>query len=102
MPSTARARQAARSSGYELAGVAANSLAFLWPVSRTLLYRKLARLSALEWMEPITVQQTSVGRADDVAAARIRGRGRGFDAVPDEARIAEKQRIGVQRSQHLR
>jgi hypothetical protein len=48
MPSTVRARQAARSAGYELTGVAANSLAFFWPVSRTLRYRKLARLSAVE------------------------------------------------------
>jgi DNA-binding PadR family transcriptional regulator len=46
------------SSGYELAGVAANSLAFFWPVSRTLLYRELARLSALVWVEATRVEQT--------------------------------------------
>lgn len=45
-------------SGYELAGVAANSLAFFWPVSRTLLYRELARLSAIGWVEPTRVEQT--------------------------------------------
>jgi PadR family transcriptional regulator, regulatory protein AphA len=46
------------SSGYELAGVAANSLAFFWPVSRTLLYRELARLSAQDWIKPTRVEQT--------------------------------------------
>jgi len=46
------------SSGYELAGVAASSLAFFWPVSRTLLYRELARLSAIGWVEPTRVEQT--------------------------------------------
>ncbi|HEX5908361.1 MAG TPA: PadR family transcriptional regulator [Propionibacteriaceae bacterium] len=46
------------SSGYELAGVAANSLAFFWPVSRTLLYRELTRLSAMGWVEPTRVEQT--------------------------------------------
>jgi DNA-binding PadR family transcriptional regulator len=45
-------------SGYELAGVAANSLALFWPVSRTLLYRELARLSAIGWVEPTRVEQT--------------------------------------------
>jgi DNA-binding PadR family transcriptional regulator len=46
------------SSGYELAGVAAHSLAYFWPVSRTLLYRELARLSAIGWVEPTRVEQT--------------------------------------------
>jgi DNA-binding PadR family transcriptional regulator len=46
------------SSGYELAGIAASSLAFFWPVSRTLLYRELARLSAIGWVEPTRVEQT--------------------------------------------
>ena len=46
------------SSGYELASVAANSLAFFWPISRTLLYRELARLSAIGWVKPTRVEQT--------------------------------------------
>ena len=46
------------SSGYELAGIAASSLAFFWPISRTLLYRELARLSAMGWVEPTRVEQT--------------------------------------------
>jgi PadR family transcriptional regulator, regulatory protein AphA len=46
------------SSGYELVGVAANSLAYFWPVSRTLLYRELARLSAMGWVQPTRVEQT--------------------------------------------
>jgi DNA-binding PadR family transcriptional regulator len=46
------------SSGYELAGVAARSLAYFWPISRTLLYRELARLSAMGWVEPTRVEQT--------------------------------------------
>jgi DNA-binding PadR family transcriptional regulator len=50
------------SSGYELASVAANSLAFFWPVSRTLLYRELARLYAIGWVQPTRVEQTHAPR----------------------------------------
>jgi len=35
-----------------------HSLAFFWPVSRTLLYRELARLSAVGRVEPTRVEQT--------------------------------------------
>lgn len=46
------------SSGYGLAGVAANSLAYFWPISRTLLYRELARLTEIGWVQPTRVEQT--------------------------------------------
>jgi hypothetical protein len=103
MPGTVRARQAARSSGYELAGLAANFACLLLAgLSHPALARARPAICCGVGGGAVRVQQTSVGRADDVAAARIHGRRQGFDAVPDEARIAEKQRIRVQRSQHLR
>jgi DNA-binding PadR family transcriptional regulator len=46
------------SSGYELAAVASMSLALFWPVSRTLLYRELARLTRLGWVEASRVEQS--------------------------------------------
>jgi DNA-binding PadR family transcriptional regulator len=46
------------SSGYDLAAVASVSLAYFWPVSRTLLYRELDRLTGLEWVGASRVEQT--------------------------------------------
>ena len=46
------------SSGYDLAAVASVSLACFWPVSRTLLYRELERLTGLGWIGPSRVEQT--------------------------------------------
>ena len=46
------------SSGYDLASVASISLALFWPVSRTLLYRELDRLTELRWVDASRVEQT--------------------------------------------
>ena len=46
------------SSGYDLASVASTSLALFWPVSRTLLYRELERLTELGWVEASRVEQS--------------------------------------------
>lgn len=48
------------SSGYDLAALADRSLGHFWPISRTLVYRELARLETLGWAE-----------ADDVAQERL-------------------------------
>ena len=45
------------SSGYDLAAVAGRSLAHFWPISQTLLYRELDRLTDLEWVEATRVEQ---------------------------------------------
>ncbi|MBC2592489.1 helix-turn-helix transcriptional regulator [Rhodococcus aetherivorans] len=47
------------SSGYDLTGVAARSLAHFWPVSRTLLYRELERLTDLGWVSTSRGEQSS-------------------------------------------
>jgi PadR family transcriptional regulator AphA len=44
-------------SGYELATVAGRSFAHFWPVSRTLLYRELERLTRLGWVAATRVEQ---------------------------------------------
>jgi PadR family transcriptional regulator, regulatory protein AphA len=44
-------------SGYELVGVAARSFAHFWPVSQTLLYRELDRLTSLGWVAATRVEQ---------------------------------------------
>lgn len=42
-------------SGYDLAAFADRSLGYFWPISRTLVYRELARLESLGWVrgEPV-------------------------------------------------
>ena len=45
------------SSGYDLASVASISFALFWPVSRTLLYRELERLTELEWVDASPLEQ---------------------------------------------
>lgn len=42
-------------SGYDLAALAERSLGYFWPISRTLMYRELARLESLGWVgsEPV-------------------------------------------------
>lgn len=45
------------SSGYELASVASRSFAYFWPISHTLLYRELKRLTDLRWVVPTRVEQ---------------------------------------------
>jgi PadR family transcriptional regulator, regulatory protein AphA len=45
------------SSGYELAAVASRSFAYFWPISQTLLYRELERLSELGWVAATRVEQ---------------------------------------------
>ena len=46
------------SSGYDLAAVASLSVAYFWPMSRTLLYRELERLTSLGWVAASRVEQT--------------------------------------------
>jgi PadR family transcriptional regulator, regulatory protein AphA len=50
--------KASGSSGYELIGVAERSFAHFWPVSQTLLYRELHRLTDLRWVKATRVEQT--------------------------------------------
>jgi DNA-binding PadR family transcriptional regulator len=45
------------SSGYDLTAVAGRSLAYFWPVSHTLLYRELERLTELGWVAATRVEQ---------------------------------------------
>jgi DNA-binding PadR family transcriptional regulator len=45
------------SSGYELAAVASRSFAHFWPISQTLLYRELERLTDLGWVAATRVEQ---------------------------------------------
>ena len=45
------------SSGYDLAAVAGRSLAHFWPISQTLLYRELDRLTDLGWVAATRVEQ---------------------------------------------
>jgi PadR family transcriptional regulator AphA len=44
-------------SGYELVTVAGRSFAHFWPVSQTLLYRELDRLTGLGWVAATRVEQ---------------------------------------------
>jgi len=44
-------------SGYDLGALAERSLANFWPISRTLVYRELARLESLGWAEATEVAQ---------------------------------------------
>ena len=44
-------------SGYELVGVAGLSFAHFWPISQTLLYRELDRLTGLGWVAATRVEQ---------------------------------------------
>jgi PadR family transcriptional regulator AphA len=44
-------------SGYELVGVAGRSFAHFWPISQTLLYRELDRLTGLGWVAATRVEQ---------------------------------------------
>jgi DNA-binding PadR family transcriptional regulator len=44
-------------SGYELVGVAGRSFAHFWPISQTLLYRELDRLSRLGWVAATRIEQ---------------------------------------------
>ncbi|MDQ3931448.1 MAG: PadR family transcriptional regulator [Actinomycetota bacterium] len=48
------------SSGYELARVAGRSFAHFWPISQTLLYRELERLTDLGWVAATRVEQIRV------------------------------------------
>jgi PadR family transcriptional regulator, regulatory protein AphA len=48
------------SSGYDLVAVAGRSFAYFWPISQTLLYRELERLTALGWVAATRVTQTRV------------------------------------------
>jgi PadR family transcriptional regulator AphA len=48
------------SSGYDLVGVAGPSFAYFWPISQTLLYRELDRLTGLGWLTATRVEQTRV------------------------------------------
>ena len=45
------------SSGYDLAAVASLSFAYFWPLSRTMLYRELRRLTKLGWVEASRIEQ---------------------------------------------
>jgi DNA-binding PadR family transcriptional regulator len=45
------------SSGYDLAAVAGRSLVHFWPVSHTLVYRELERLTELGWVAATRVEQ---------------------------------------------
>ena len=45
------------SSGYDLVGVAGRSFAHFWPISQTLLYRELDRLTGLGWVAATRVEQ---------------------------------------------
>ena len=45
------------SSGYDLVTVAERSFAHFWPISQTLLYRELDRLTDLGWVTPTRVEQ---------------------------------------------
>jgi PadR family transcriptional regulator AphA len=45
------------SSGYELVAVAGRSFAHFWPISQTLLYRELDRLTGLGWVTATRVEQ---------------------------------------------
>lgn len=47
----------AASSGYDLAALADRSLGYFWPISRTLVYRELARLDSLGWVSSEPVSQ---------------------------------------------
>jgi PadR family transcriptional regulator AphA len=44
-------------SGYELVAVAGRSFAHFWPISQTLLYRELDRLTGLGWITGTRVEQ---------------------------------------------
>ena len=44
-------------SGYELVAVAGRSFAHFWPISQTLLYRELDRLTSLGWVAATRVEQ---------------------------------------------
>jgi PadR family transcriptional regulator, regulatory protein AphA len=44
-------------SGYELVAVAGRSFAHFWPISQTLLYRELDRLTGLGWVTGTRVEQ---------------------------------------------
>ena len=44
-------------SGYELGAVAGRSFAHFWPISQTLLYRELDRLTSLGWVAATRVEQ---------------------------------------------
>jgi DNA-binding PadR family transcriptional regulator len=46
------------SSGYDLLAVADRSFTYFWPISQTLLYRELDRLSRLGWVTATRVIQT--------------------------------------------
>jgi PadR family transcriptional regulator AphA len=48
------------SSGYDLVAVAGRSFAYFWPISQTLLYRELDRLTRLGWVTATRVTQTRV------------------------------------------
>jgi DNA-binding PadR family transcriptional regulator len=45
------------SSGYDLAAVANRSFAHFWPISQTLLYKELDRLTGLRWVTATRVDQ---------------------------------------------
>ena len=62
-----------RSSGYDLAAVAARSLAYFWPVSKTLLYRELRRLDELGW---VAVERVAQERVPDKWVYTATGPGR--------------------------
>lgn len=47
-------------SGYDLAALADRSLAFFWPVSRTMIYRELHRLAELGLLTSLDVPQSGV------------------------------------------
>jgi len=49
-------------SGYELTAVARRSFAHFWPISQTLLYRELERLTGLGWVTATAVDQPRAPR----------------------------------------
>jgi DNA-binding PadR family transcriptional regulator len=61
------------SSGYDLAAIADRSLHYFWPVSHTLMYRELKRLTDLGWVASHRVEQVV---APDKSIYRITPEGR--------------------------
>jgi DNA-binding PadR family transcriptional regulator len=51
-----------RCSGYDLVALAGRSLAHFWPISQTLLYRELDRLTGLGWVAATQVDQVRAPR----------------------------------------
>jgi hypothetical protein len=63
------------SSGYDLIAVADQSFAYFWPISQTLLYRELDRLSHLGWVTATRVIQTRAPSKWTYQARQLHKRG---------------------------